>query len=315
MQPSNSTQTNSNDKLTTTVSPVEQSGSFKNDSSKSKTKRFLLSDVNNLSAAHAREAFAFDNLYETHLCCEGEEAFVLFIEVGCSHYIVTLKNLETFKKAVVLSGQYEGMGALKAALKEKCRQLNTLTESEIDALIDSASTSEKFESLEKGAQFQVTFPNGKTVNAIKTDADKFSFQWFGQFKTERLADDLLIDFEFPTHTPFMFVQDPYNQNKQYIIKRVSFNEVIVFQLIGGEQCGRAKFTDGQLLVTYDFISESALDGLLQSDFSKSSQRLYMFKQEDVKSNWRLNVRRHMQFAQCIGMTIHSVNERKITRPL
>ncbi len=134
-----------------------------------------------------------------------------------------------------------------------------------------------------GHNFEVTFKDGRTVRAVKVNPRTFAYCSRGVMRIalmtkHKIVDDFSVSRQYAVHTCI------YNPSKVYIIKRENFNEVILFQMVLGQQVGKIKFTDDQLLATFEGIDKSAVISLNVALQTKISKRLYKLKL--ISNDWR-----------------------------
>ncbi len=152
---------------------------------------------------------------------------------------------------------------------------------------------DQFLSLPIGQPFACDLENGDHIpEAIKTSSLGFTFKHFGTMKTMIFKPGMVCDPEWPISPDHRLIQDPHNKQKQYILKRENFLEITVFQMVAGQQVSRAKFTEDELLLTYDFIYQYQLNKLLSGNCN-SAHRLYKIKQPFLvggSKDWRIDAK-------------------------
>lgn len=175
------------------------------------------------------------------------------------------------------------------------------------------SNIEIFQELPMGEPLQVVFANGRVVTAIKTSDTCFHYKNFGKFKQAAITPIQTLETGFCTHPDYKLVQDPYNSAKQWILKRENFQEIIMFQLVSGNQTGRAKFTECDIRTNFDFITEHSLNTLLSSNCN-SSFRLYKAKHpalSGLDNNWSKSYKSLLISKRNMGFSEHVKKERKL----
>lgn len=182
-------------------------------------------------------------------------------------------------------------------------------------LVTSKDTSkDDFLSLPIGQPFECEFGDGTSTNeAIKTSSLGFTFNYYGTMKTMIFRDGMTCDPEWPTYPDYKLIQDPRNPQNQYILKRENFQEITVFQMVAGAQVGRTKFTEDELLTTYDFIYQYQLNRLL-SWSCNSALRLYKIKHSflsGASENWQADAKLMCINPDSLGFMAHVAKEQKL----
>ena len=290
-------------------------------------KNFTISIVNSIKAFDIKEAFAMDNLFETWLD-SNLDSLSLELIIGetrtDAEFTVKLYDLDNANSCVVLSGIYSNLATLKEELKTLLRDLNTKTEAELTALTTPEeqvtkknSNTDSFLSLPIGHPFACDLPNGDHISeAIKISDQEITFKHYGKMKTVVFEPSMTCDPEWPIHPDLKLIQDPYNNTKQYILKRENFLEITVFQMVHGHQVGRAKFTEDELLAVYDFIHQYQLNKLLSGN-CESASRLYKIKHAFLSGDskdWRTDAKLHCINPHSLRFMAHVARENAL-KPL
>lgn len=277
---------------------------------------FTIKETQAIKAVEIKEDLAMGNYY-THMIAGNflTHDFALTVQVaetktGTIEYNISLINCNTEESKLLLTGEYTGVVSLKKLLSEKIRELNTKTEADLSALVKAeapATNKEIFASLPIGAHLCITFASGRTVEAIKRSEQAFIFNNYGTWKNHIITREQTLDTDFPSFPKSELIQDPYIEHKQWILVRQNFRELVLFQLVSGEQVGKCKMTDDQITQTFDFISQDRLSRILHGTHSDSAARLYALKRdylEGKKGDWRTDAKPSCLNPDSLGFMAH-----------
>lgn len=287
-------------------------------------KLFNFSQLNLIKSADIKEAFAMDNMHEVLILSSENNPFYLKLsmfdtEAG-NRCTVQFMNADSDECLIEKPLSYTTLKNLKDQLKTLISNWNDTPPTKKEKATEDHETAnpmDKFLSLPIGQPFACDLNNGAHVNeAIKSGDETITFNHYGKMKTILFVPGMTCDPEWPIIPDYKLIQDPYNKCKQYILKRENFQEITVFQLVHGHQVSRAKFTESELLTTYDFIYEYQLNRLLSSNCN-SAARLYKIKHSFLSGkskNWRADAKLSCANPSSLNFSTFVAREQKL-KPL